>query len=76
MLSFRSVTRTRAARSVAAETVAPEVDEVVETPLVPCNNLRARWITTEDGSLELRWDLVQPVTSFPARPATPERRSA
>ncbi len=35
----------------------PQVEDVVETPLVPCNNLRAHWVKTAEGNLELRWEL-------------------
>jgi hypothetical protein len=84
MLSFRSVLRARTAAEPSAAGVLPEIDEAVGSPLVPCNNLRGRWITAEDGKLELRWDLPEPsldaVTRLTPRtliaPAHRTRRSA
>ena len=57
MWGFRSVRRLRESQRAEAAAVMPSVDEVVETPLVPCNNLRAHWVTGQDGKLELRWEL-------------------
>ena len=31
-----------------------------EAPLVPCTNLRGRWIIGENGKLEMRWELDEP----------------
>jgi len=56
MWAFRSVRRLRASQRAEAAAVTPSVDEVVETPLVPCNKLRAHWVTGQDGKLELRWE--------------------
>lgn len=35
----------------------PGLDGVHDSPLVPCNNLQARWVTAANGKLELRWEL-------------------
>ncbi|HUR75180.1 MAG TPA: hypothetical protein VMZ00_12960 [Sporichthya sp.] len=59
MLGFRAVLRLRASQRAAAGTVTPQVDDVVETPLVPCNKLQAHWVKGPDGKLELRWELAQ-----------------
>lgn len=56
MLGYRAVRLLRATRQAEA-VAAPQVEDVVETPLVPCNNLRAHWIKTAEGNLELRWEL-------------------
>ena len=59
--------------------------DAVETPLVPCNNLRAHWEIGADGRLEMRWDLATPAPSAPVTqmklrpylpPHPPTRRSA
>ena len=60
MLGFRSVRRLRASLRAEAAAVTPSTDELVETPLVPSNNLRAHWVTARDGKLELRWELDAP----------------
>ncbi len=57
MLGFRSVRRLRASQRAEAAALTPQADEVVETPLVPCNKLRAHWVKGQDGKLELRWEL-------------------
>jgi hypothetical protein len=46
-------------RGEAAAAMAAEFDDV-DTPLVPCNNLRAHWEIGADGKLQMRWDLVEP----------------
>lgn len=56
MLGTRAVSRLWAKQPMPVA-AAPSVDDVVETPLVPCNNLRAHWVKTPDGKLELRWEL-------------------
>lgn len=58
MLSFRSVLRRGSVESVAPSVALPGLDGHRE-PLVPCNNLRARWVVAENGKLELRWELPQ-----------------
>lgn len=79
MWGFRSSNRARN----AAEAATPVGDGVVETPLVPCNNLRAHWEIGADGRLEMRWDLaspgpaaVMPMKLRPYLPPHPSRRSA
>lgn len=59
MLSFRSVRLLRGEHRVEFS-AAPEAADVVESSLVPCNNLRAHWVTAADGKLELRWELDSP----------------
>jgi hypothetical protein len=81
MFGFRSSNRPRGEAAVAMPGGSREFD-AVETPLVPCNNLRAHWEIGADGKLEMRWDLVEPkaVTQLRARPFLPPhgpaRRSA
>ena len=58
MLSFRSVLRRGSVESVAPSVAMPGLDAEPES-LVPCNNLRARWVVAENGKLELRWELPQ-----------------
>jgi hypothetical protein len=58
MLSFRSVLRRGSVESVAPSVAMPVLDGHRES-LVPCNNLRARWVVAENGKLELRWELPQ-----------------
>jgi hypothetical protein len=75
MWGFRSSNRARS----AAEAATPVVDEVVETPPVPCNNLRAHGEIGADGKLEMRWDLASPgpvaVTPMRLRPYLPRHPS-
>ena len=59
MLSFRSVLRRGSVDPTVAPAAMPGLDGVHDSPLVPCNNLRARWVMTESGKLELRWELPQ-----------------
>ncbi|MBA3743697.1 hypothetical protein [Sporichthya sp.] len=56
MLRFRAVRRLRGTGEAEAVGALP-VEDVVETPLVPCNDLRAHWVKTAEGNLELRWEL-------------------
>jgi hypothetical protein len=75
MWGSRTSNRARA----EAEAALPVEDEAVETPLVPCNNLRAHWEIGADGKLAMRWDLVEPVRQLRLRVPQahdPSRRTA